>query len=120
MSFAVSVIRMEPDMSASGGNVAGDYPSSWSKVWKLKVVDLKALCSKLNLSVRGRKDDLADRVCLALGISKSGASGETDVKPYACSAFDTNTHQQYLGLGKLSAVSGEWSADLASMPTSFV
>ena len=80
-------------------------------------MDLKALCSKL--TVQGRKDDLADRVCLALGISKSGSSGETDIKSYSCSAFDTNTCQQYLGLGKLSAASGEWSADLASMPTSF-
>ena len=41
--LVTSVIRMEPDMSASGGIVVGDYPSSWSKVWKLEVVDLKAL-----------------------------------------------------------------------------
>ena len=26
--LVTSVIRMEPGMSASGGNVAGDYPSS--------------------------------------------------------------------------------------------
>ena len=56
---------------------------------------------------------------MALGISKSGSSGETDIKSYSCSAFVTNTRQQYLSLGKLSAASGEWSADLASMPTSF-
>ena len=37
VSFVVSILRMVPEMSASGGNVAGDYPSSWSKDWKLKL-----------------------------------------------------------------------------------
>ena len=44
---------------------------------------------------------------------------EVDVKPYAASAFDCNTEQQYLSLGQLSKIEGEWCKDLSSVPTSF-
>ena len=84
----------------------------------MKVFELKELCVELNLSSDGRKADLIEVVCAALKISKSG-SVEVDVKPYAASAFDCNTEQQYLSLGQLSKIEGEWCKDLSSVPTSF-
>lgn len=99
---------------------AGKHPSSWRECRKLKVAELKSLCHDLQLPVQGRKDDLLDRVCDALIISKSGTCG-VEAKPerYAASSFDRNTQQQYEALRKLSSVGGQWKKDLSSVPTSF-
>lgn len=93
-------------------------PTSWRELKKMKHAELKLLCKELKVKVDGRKDDLIDRICTELGISKSGEDC-IKVEPEATSSFDSNTKQQYLSLGKLSSIGGEWCRDLSLVPEMF-
>eukprot|EP00117_Sycon_ciliatum_P025067 scpid29227/ scgid20884/ len=107
-------------VSGAKGTVKTQRPSSWKEVKELTLAELKSLCRELKLPLEGRKADFIDLVCGALDISKSGVAAGCEVKAEcAVSNFDSNTHQQYEALGKLSIISGEWNRDLSCVPSSF-